>query len=228
MRFPDRGRLTVGWVAQMSELKSISDESVPSVPNGTATTAELEALVVRYNGYAKKSVQGFLGLAETLLEAKANFPDQLTEFCRKVGLEREGSKFRKLVAIGEAAPRLEPLIDRMPNKWTTVYRLACLEQREFRLLTQHDRFSPRMTSAEMDLILGGPAKNTADCFSKDIFIDLSGVDQKRELWSRLQDLETEFGCRCKFRKSVAKEIEPNGAPTQQQELALLDAAIPNI
>ena len=110
VRFPDRGRLTIGWVAQMSELKSISDESVPSVPNGTATTAELEALVVRYNGYAKKSVQGFLGLAETLLEAKANFPDQLTEFCRRLDLsgraQSSGSLWRSEKRLLVLSPSL--------------------------------------------------------------------------------------------------------------------------
>ena len=157
-----------------------------TVPNGT-DISDLEAFVTRYRGFVQKSAEGILGLAETVLQAKSVLSDaQLNDFCEKVRLDRTGSTYRKLIAIGEAAARFKPFIERMPPNWTTMHRLAALNTADFDRLSEDDRFTSATTSSEIDQILhdlpeAGPGK-----FSSDFSIDASGVDQKRELSSRFK------------------------------------------
>ena len=122
--------------------------SVAVVPNGTEIDLpKYVKLVEQYRLYARQTAENIIGLAETLVIAKKELGDfDLHRFCRDVGLEYKGPTFRKLMTIGEKVARFQPFVDRMPNAWTTVYKLAALENHEFDRVTQSALFTPLMTA----------------------------------------------------------------------------------
>ena len=127
----------------------------------------------------------------------------------EVGLEHEGSTFRKLLKIGNEASRFEPFFERMPNSWTTVYTLAKLEKDKFDRVTSDSRFAPTMTANDVNSIVKGPSENS-DRMSRDWTIDLSSFDRpmKIEVCRKLRDLVKEFGFRYVIGSDLAKELKP--------------------
>ena len=112
-------------------------------------------LVQRYRHFAKESAANIVKLAETLVIAEQNLaPVNFSKFCEEVGLHKEGSTYRKLMIIGANASRFEPFYDRLPNAWTTVYKLASIKQNEFDRVTKSDQFSPFMTAKDVTEVLG--------------------------------------------------------------------------
>ena len=124
----------------------VSDAAEDLVPNGTSDSL-FDSLVERYRTFAKKSAENIIQLAETLVEAKAKLSGmQLHDFCQAVGLDQNGSKFRKLLTIGQEASRFEPYVDRLPTNWTTIYKLASLDGTVFDRVAKDARFAPMMTA----------------------------------------------------------------------------------
>ena len=112
-------------------------------------------LVQRYRHFAKEFAANIVKLAETLVIAKHNLaPVHFDKFCDEVGLHKDGSTYRKLMKIGENASRFEPFYDRLPNAWTTVYKLASIKQNEFDRVTKSEQFSPFMTAKDVTEVLG--------------------------------------------------------------------------
>jgi hypothetical protein len=121
-----------------------------TVQNGAEIVAPIYAdLVQRYYSFAKKSAENIIKLAETLVEAKDKLSDtELQKFCNDVGLQYEGSTYKKLMKIGAEASRFEPFVERMPNNWTTLYKLAKLDKGAFDLVANDNRFTTTMTASE--------------------------------------------------------------------------------
>jgi hypothetical protein len=129
--------------------------------------AELEAkknptytkFVEDYRVLSKKCAENFIRRAETVHLAKENLdPDVFSAFCREVGLDEKGATCRKWLRVGSVAGRFEPFLDRMPDCWTTIYKLACLEKDQFDRVAHDSRFSPTITALEIDRIVGKTPK----------------------------------------------------------------------
>jgi hypothetical protein len=192
----------------MNALKTL-EPIAALVPNGT-DPSDLDRLVVQFQTFARKSAENILGMAETLLEAERTLPLQASEqFCLRVGLDRKGSTYRKLRAIGEASVRFKPLVDRLPNHWTTLYPLAKLPGDDFDRVTSDERFNPSMTAGDIRLILNGPPKPNTDRFSKDFFVDVSELlpHRQAELWKDLKELVKRYGVACKSRNGIRKNLK---------------------
>ena len=165
------------------------------VPNGTEIDSpKYVKLVEQYKLFARKTAGNIIGLAETLVIAEDQLaPFDFRRFCRDVGLEYDRSTFRKLKAIGKKVSRFEPFVDRMPNAWTTVYKLASLKDIEFDRVTKSETFTPFMTAADVNLIVNGaPTPKTEH--HRDLIMDLSGLDQtvKIDLYRKVKALEEQF------------------------------------
>jgi hypothetical protein len=186
-----------------------------TVPNGTEIASPTYvALVTKYRTFAKQTAENIIRLAETLVEAKGKLQAaDFLKFCAEVGLEHDGSTFRKLMKIGNEASRFEPFFEQMPNNWTTVYRLATLEKNVFERVTSDPRFAPMMTASDVDLIIRGPSAST-ERLSRDWTIDLSPFDRSKkiEVSKKLADLVQQFGLRCAIGANLAKQIEPKEKP----------------
>jgi hypothetical protein len=182
-----------------------------TVPNGTEIVSPIYAdLVQRYRTFAKQSAENIIKLSETLVEAKHKLSDaDLQKFCGEVGLQHDGSTYRKLLKIGTEVSRFEPFLARMPNNWTTVYKLAKLEKDKFDLVANDNRFTPMMTASEVDSIVGGSATPKNE-HSRDLMIDLSGFDRLKMIavCKKIKALKQDFGFNFTVASHVQKEIQP--------------------
>ena len=183
-----------------------------TVQNGTEIAAPIYAdLVQRYYSFAKKSAENIIKLAETLVEAKDKLSDtELQKFCGDVGLQYEGSTYKKLMKIGAEASRFEPFVERMPNNWTTVYKLAKLEKGAFDRVANDNRFTPTMTASDVHTIVGGSSTAKNEHW-RDLMIDLSGFDRVTMIavCKKIKDLKQEFGFKFKVAGQIEKEIRPS-------------------
>ncbi len=102
-------------------------------PNGNSVgSTKVDEYVDRYNTFLCKSADAFIGLGETLVEAKEGLKkDEFKVFLEKTGLNNSKSTYSKLLKIGENAPRLRPYVNNLPQSWTTLYALSKLEADQF-------------------------------------------------------------------------------------------------
>jgi hypothetical protein len=193
-----------------------------AVQNGTEISSPTyTALVLKYRTFAKQTAENIIKLAETLLEADEKLSKtELRQFCAEVGLEHDGSTYRKLMKIGKEVSRFEPFVERLPNNWTTVYKLAKLEKNVFDQVANDNRFSPMMTSSEIDRIVGGSSPTQIEHLSRDVTIDLSGYEanEKTEFCLKVGELVKEYGFKMKISHMLEKEL-PTEANTQLQSLS---------
>jgi hypothetical protein len=145
-------------------------ETVATPKTGKATTYKpaskrtYEELVSRYRGFAKNAAETIIRRAETLLEAKEklggnNLPGSHTfeNICHELlGIDSKHSTVRKHELIGKVASTLYPLVDRLPDHWTTIEQVAmlvtALEPEQFKRLTEDRRFKPKMTANDVGQI----------------------------------------------------------------------------
>lgn len=188
----------------------VSDGAEDLVPNGTSDSL-FDSLVERYRTFAKKSAENIIQLAETLVEAKAKLSGmQLHDFCQAVGLDQNGSKFRKRLTIGQEASRFEPYVDRLPTNWTTIYKLASLDGTVFDRVAKDARFAPMMTAGEVALIIAGKSNESSKRLPNDWSIHLVGCDKemKLEVCKKLIDIADEYGFKYTFSSRLTKELMP--------------------
>ena len=182
-------------------------ENALVVPNGTEVSSTVHIqLVNQYRTFAKHTAANIIKLAETLVEAEDSLSKrELRQFCEDVGLEYDGSTYRKLMKIGKEVSRFEPFVERMPNNWTTVYKLASLDRGKFDQVTRDGRFRPMMTASEIDKIIGTQS-HVASHGKRDVMIDLSGLEQNLviEAFRAMKGLEQQYGFCLKARKEIEK------------------------
>jgi hypothetical protein len=177
---------------------------VPVITNQTSIETEMEimtpacvAFVDQYRLFTKQTAEAIIKAAETLYKAHEMLaPVDFHQFCKEVDLVEDGSKFKKLMAIGNAVSRFEPYLDRMPNAWTTIYKLAILEGNEFEQVVQSASFAPFMTANDIDVVLKGPkTKGALGKTADGLIIDLSGLERtvQRDVYRQLRALRQKFG-----------------------------------
>ncbi len=204
-----------------NELTTVN-ETPSGLPKTGRSSRTYTKLVEQYRKFAKGSAENIIKLADTLVRAKAGLSkEDFDRFCKEVHLEKDGSTFRKLTSIGEKIGRFEPFFGRLPNNWTTLYKLASIDDAKFeRVTADADRFQPFMTARDISLILGIPprSRKTQD---HDVVIDLNGLDgdRKREVYQQLQLLKERFGFQLtpgQTLKGIARTVDAaandNGVP----------------
>lgn len=123
---------------------------IESMTPAQVINAKVIHYVDQYQGFARKTAQSLIALASTLVEAEAALdPVEFGEFCRLVRIEMGGSTYKKMMIIGRAAPRFEPVMDQLPNAWTTLYELAKLKSEPFDKLVTGKQIHPLMTGREV-------------------------------------------------------------------------------
>ena len=177
-----------------------------AVPNGTsvtmialddkATNLSVEDYVQRYCGLLFRSAAFFVNAAHTVVHAKQNLrPADFNRFCDAVQLDRESSTYRKVFKIGEEFTRFEPVMEKLPNKWTTIYRLARIKPEEFARVLNSNKLRPFITDDEISDILNVAPKAKKGA---KVVLDLSGLGDgaKQNLIQELRALKDRFGFNC--------------------------------
>ena len=181
---------------------------VTVVPNGTQIiSSHVTDYVDRYRSIAKRTAESIIMLARTLVEAKdALETADFEQFCNEVGLDQNGSTFRKLQKIGEEATRFEPVLDKLPNTWTTIYSLAKLEAADFHKIVDDGVLTPFMTASEVS----GHIKTRKEQEVRKTFtISVASLSTKeiKALHDELQSLQYTYGFDMKVSASLADKFK---------------------
>ena len=91
----------------------------------TSSTAVNE-YVVEFTQFANKTAQAIIGMGRVVHRAKSTLGKDFDVFCAAIRFNKDSSAIRKLYQIGKMADFLDKYADRLPNTWTTVYRLTQL------------------------------------------------------------------------------------------------------
>lgn len=161
--------------------------------NGTAfVTPQVEAYVQRYNSFLRKTAEAVLGLAITLAEAKSKLNGvDFNIFCDEVGTPESSSTYKKLLKIADNAARFQPFVNRLPNTWTTIYKLATLPSEKFERVSAN--LTPFITAREINQIIG-EEKEGRKTEHYDIKLSFEDMlpDQKAKIYEELDRLKAEY------------------------------------
>jgi len=182
-------------------------------------------LMSEFRAVWKDSAETFIKRAEILKKAKAELGENELDytfegFCEELGMKPrasskgqlvEHSTVKKMLKIGKEASRFYPVLDQLPDNWTTLYELAKLDEDTFNQVIEDERFNPKMTAKVLAEICPPEPKMTAKVLDE-IFppaepkakkikvlsfiikVDLAHVDddKKQEIHSLLQSLTKDF------------------------------------
>lgn len=185
---------------------------ISSVPNGTdIITPEVANYVDRYRHFAKQSAESIINLALTLVEAEDKLKkSEFATFCDQVGIDRYGSTYRKLKSIAINSARFAPVMDRLPNTWTTIYKLAKLEADQFDALVTNGVISPFMTMSDLSKQVDGekPKKSVNDKRDPDFAISMDNLNTevKCTVYELIKELCSDFSIKLVTAEHLQKEI----------------------
>lgn len=188
------------------------DNAVTLVQNGTEIMSKkLCDYIDRYRSFAKQTAQSFIGLAKTLAEAKSTLnPVEFNSFCQNINLDSKGSTFKKILKIGQESVRFEPVLEMLPNSWTTIYELAKLDSEKFTNIYEMNILNPLMTAAELKAAINGSTKEQEKVKNLDPDFTLKlynlTTEQKSQIYKFMYDLKNEYAFDLDVRESLTKEI----------------------
>ena len=177
-------------------------------PNGNLDIKpEILAFVDRYQTFLRITAEAILSLAETVVEAETelNGVDFLI-FCENVGLVKGSPTYSKLKQIGERSDRFRPFVDRLPNSWTTIYKLAKLQPDQFARVSA--TLTPFITSREIDEQIGmGQSVRTVQTYDFKIGLGFLDGESKAEVYAALLAMKDRFKFTLSEDRKVLEELK---------------------
>ena len=145
----------------------------------------------------------------TLIEAQQKLnPVDFELFCEQIGVPNGGPVYKKLRVIGNSASRLTPYAPRLPNTWTTLYKLASIQPDQFERVV--DSLNPFITAKKVDSLLGeidssthGKSKQEADF---QIFVERLDPETKVAVFESIYQLRDKFNFSVRSARSLQDEI----------------------
>lgn len=186
----------------------VSSAELTVIPNGNnPVNPQIETYVNRYQTFLKKTAEAVLGLAQTLLEAKSALNGvDFHIFCEQIGTPEGSPTYSKLLKIADNAARFKPFMDRLPNTWTTIYKLAKLTPEKFERVSAD--LTPFITAREINELVGDEKE---DRHSQHYDVRLSFEDmtpeQKVTIYEELDRLKSEYSFKVQETLDFKKELK---------------------
>jgi hypothetical protein len=142
-------------------MEPIVDTATPETgkaPYTPVSNVAYEKLLTEYRGFVKQSAESIIKRAEIIYEAEAKLGKNaisytFTRFCKELGYDNpKHSNVKKMLVIGKRASRFYPVLDRVSDNSTTIYKLATLDDADFQRVTEDERFTSKMTAKDLDAI----------------------------------------------------------------------------
>ena len=191
----------------MDNVTVVAAPLVVSFPNGKdVASPQVLSYVTQYQGFLRKTAEAILGLATTLNNAESDL-DELgfALFLDEIGLSRNSSTFSKLKKIGEMANRFTPFLDKLPNTWTTIYKLSKLEGPVFDRISSE--LNPFITVKEIDALVGGEQTSNSPPVDFSFAANNLASDQKLNLYNEIRNLQKTYGFELKTNQTFVDEIK---------------------
>lgn len=191
---------------------NIQDNAVvETVPNGTTVlSAETVKYIERYRSFARQTAESIINLGLTLIEAEEKLnPVDFKIFCDEISVPKGESVYKKLRVIGGAASRLKVCADRLPNTWTTIYKIAQVAPDQFERLA--DSLNPFITAKELNILLGKEEvtkKRAGEETVADFEISLDHLDMENKalVFEKIYDLKNIYNFSVKSAKKLEEDI----------------------
>ncbi len=185
----------------------------PEVQYESHSNRTYKKLMSDFRAVWKDSAETFIKRAEILKKAKDELGKNKLDFtfegfCEELGMKPrasskgqlvEHSTVKKMLKIGKEASRFYPVLDQLPDNWTTLYELAKLDEKKFNQVIEDERFNPKMTAKVLDEICPPEPKEKKKGKPKTVLnitikvkLDAIDGDKKQELHNRLQALTEDF------------------------------------
>ena len=122
--------------------------------NVTVFLTDKEQFVQDFHGFAKKTAQSTLEMCKVVYDAKHTLTnDNFDSFCREIGQKSSDSTIRKYLAIGEKYDDFINYADRLPNSWTSIYKITQIDSTTFSALVSTDNTFANMRAKDIDLLI---------------------------------------------------------------------------
>ena len=188
-------------------LSSVTPTLPKVFPNGNSNvTTSVARYVDRYNSFLCKSADAFIGLGETLVEAKESLnKEEFKAFLEQTGLNNSKATYSKLKKIGENAPRLRPYVNNLPQNWTTIYALSKLEADQFERVIQ--KLNAYSTAKDVAFLTEDKVETTSS-FAVKVMISFAGLDikTKNRIFCALAELQGEYNFQLKLSSNFDDEL----------------------
>lgn len=123
----------------------------------------------QFMSFKKQSAEGLLRMGKAVSDAKSGHKEVFKKFCILTDLDASSSTCRKYNAIGQNFERLMEHVEKLPNNWTTLYKVASLSPTEFQKLVDSGKLNPCIKAADIREVLGAPAsKGSSDSITLSI------------------------------------------------------------
>ena len=122
--------------------------------NVTVFLTDKEQFVQDFHGFAKKTAQSTIEMCKVVYDAKHTLTnDNFDSFCREIGQKSSDSTIRKYLAIGEKYDDFINYADRLPNSWTSIYKITQIDSTTFSALVSTDNTFATMRAKDIDLLI---------------------------------------------------------------------------
>lgn len=122
--------------------------------NVTFFLTDKEQFVQDFHGFAKKTAKSTLEMCKVVYDAKYTLTkDNFDSFCSEIGQKSSDSTIRKYLAIGEKYDDFINYADRLPNSWTSIYKITQIDSTTFSALVSTDNTFATMRAKDIDLLI---------------------------------------------------------------------------
>lgn len=122
--------------------------------NVTVFLTDKEKFVQDFNICVKKTAQSTLEMCKVVYDAKYTLTkDNFDSFCREIGQKSSDSTIRKYLAIGEKYDDFINYADKLPNSWTSIYKITQIDSNTFSVLVNTDNSFATMRAKDIDFLI---------------------------------------------------------------------------
>jgi hypothetical protein len=119
-------------IRRKAKALSLTDPKVVLLP------PDVIKLVDKFRAFQRRSAEAYINLGVTVYAAAETLSrEKLRQFCDEVGLEHEGDHYKRLSKVGRNAARFLAVLDKIPDKPTTIDWMAGISEDQFDVLRPH-------------------------------------------------------------------------------------------
>lgn len=189
----------------------MNEFNITNFNNAEVIDANVGAYVERFKKSMKQTAESIIDMGNTIYDACRYLGEvPLGQFCGQIGMNKSDPMFKKLKKIGEMHARLEANVEKLPNAWTTIYKLAQVTEDEFVKIVEAEILTPYVTAKEINECLGktksrkDDVENTANSIT--ISLTEKNVANAALLVSKIEELEQEFNFKMNVPDGLKSQI----------------------
>lgn len=136
-------------------------ESINKSSAEVTTAEKSEKYATEFKVLQRKSTENFLRCGQIVYLANQEEKEIFKQFCEKIGQTTESSTISKMKKIGEHYERLMLIADNLPHAWTTLYKIAGIDDVLLAKLIKCGKLTKYTTCEELDDALGQASSEKA-------------------------------------------------------------------